>query len=312
MRVANATLGWKTLNQGKINLPFVYGSFSSIASMTEQTRHQQMTPSNEAGGSQDIDADLLELLGSDLSKAEIGGPELQKDLAERWRSVLINGLGLEERKHLLLQAATPGNCLDLNPPKLNDLVKVALNEFQVKRDAKLVSSQSQLGGAIATIGASISALLREPTDGNRTCIKQLSDAGRLLTDLFHTQSICRRDLILTSINKDLKETLEQSSISAWLFGDNLEERIKSSKNLLKSGDDLKPSSSKTSNKAASLNFKRLPKVSSGLPQSRQPRQNPRGSQNNRAFYYRRTQDRAAPQPRRRFSREHMKLNVTRR
>lgn len=49
----------------------------------------------------------------------------------------------------------------------------------------------------------------------------------------------RRELLVINLNKDLKETLKNTSISEWLFGSDLDNTIKSAKDLEKSGEQLK-------------------------------------------------------------------------
>lgn len=72
-------------------------------------------------------------------------------------------------------------------------------------------------------------------------IEALSDAGRLLCDVHHTQSQTRRALVTINLNKEFKDTLEKSSIDTWLFGEDLNNKLVEAKALEKSSKELKKS-----------------------------------------------------------------------
>ncbi|CAH0560635.1 unnamed protein product [Brassicogethes aeneus] len=57
-------------------------------------------------------------------------------------------------------------------------------------------------------------------------VQTMSDVGKLLTDLFYTQSTTRRELVSLGLKKEVKETLIDAEMDGWLFGENLEERIR--------------------------------------------------------------------------------------
>ncbi|CAH2010457.1 unnamed protein product, partial [Acanthoscelides obtectus] len=75
---------------------------------------------------------------------------------------------------------------------------------------------------------------------NLAYVELASDASRLLLDFYHKYSVIRRDLLILNLRKDLKETLTNVSADGWLFGKDLGERIKATKDIEKSGLDLKP------------------------------------------------------------------------
>ncbi|CAH1990315.1 unnamed protein product [Acanthoscelides obtectus] len=69
-------------------------------------------------------------------------------------------------------------------------------------------------------------------EGDRPYIRQLGDAGRLLADLFHQETVSRRELAVLNINKDLRDILLDSPVDDWLFGRDLEDKVKQSKSLV--------------------------------------------------------------------------------
>lgn len=186
-----------------------------------------------------LNSDILSLLGEDPLTPKINVLPLQKDLASRWENLLKNGLSEENRKQLIEKYPSPENCLLLCPPKVNPEVKAAVPSQALRRDDRLVSRQEQIGAALAAIGATISNLLEEGGEDKLKHIEALGDAGRLLADVHYAESNSRRDLISINLNKSLKDTLNNACVDGWLFGSNLEERVKTSKELEKSSALLK-------------------------------------------------------------------------
>lgn len=62
----------------------------------------------------------------------------------------------------------------------------------------------------------------------------------MLADLQHDESEIRRSLILTNINATVKETLKETVVDEWLFGKQLEDKVKAAKTLETSSESLKP------------------------------------------------------------------------
>nr|CAH7749767.1 unnamed protein product [Callosobruchus chinensis] len=267
---------------------------------------RQRGGNNEDGEDQDpLDQNLLELLGPNVSLNEVKGSNIQKDLAVRWEAILRQGVSIEDKNSIINDYPIPENCQALNPPRLNRIVSAAITDSTTRRDIKLSLNQTQIGAAVSAVGIAITALLKDKKEEHKSIIKQLSDAGRLMADLFYNQSQCRRELLLFNLNKDLKETLEKTEPSSWLFGDNLEEEIKTTKTLQRTSEELKQSSSKPKKISRSLNLKSLSRPNSGLTRGRQNQYNPSqrsagynprhyqrqyNNQHNTTFYNRRQQE----------------------
>lgn len=216
---------------------------------------------------------------------------------------------MEEKNTIINDYPIPKNCQALYPPKLNQIVGAAITDSSTRRDIKLSLNQTQIGAAVSAVGMAISSLLKDKKEEHKSIIKQLSDAGRLMADLFHNQSQCRRELLLFNLNKDLKETLEKAEVSSWLFGDNLEEEIRTTKTLQRTSEELKQPNSKAKKVFGPLNSKRLSRPNSGPPRGRQNQYNPPqrsaaynpryhqryNNQHNRHFYNRRQQEKKSRQ-----------------
>lgn len=76
-----------------------------------------------------------------------------------------------------------------------------------------------MAAAITSISKVLNNLIANQDSIYGEQISTLSDAARLLCDVYHENCVTRRSLILPGLNKDMKELMEQTPISEYLFGD---------------------------------------------------------------------------------------------
>nr|CAH7749579.1 unnamed protein product [Callosobruchus chinensis] len=181
--------------------------------------------------SSSLHPEMLSIIGDEGGSSKDYGPPIQQDLATIWTTIATKGLDPEKRLGLLSKYPCPENGLVLRALKLNPVIKEATTEAVKTRDHRLSNLQAQIGSCLAAIGLVITNLLKEEGGGNKQHIEKLSDAGRLLSDLHNLETISRRNLVSMNLNKDLKETLLDSPIDEWLFGESLDERLKTAKSL---------------------------------------------------------------------------------
>ncbi|KAJ8940763.1 hypothetical protein NQ317_011138, partial [Molorchus minor] len=132
------------------------------------------------------------------------------------------------------------NCPRIAPPRIKPRNKSAVSDSTIRRDKRLTEFQDQIGATLSALGKALTVLLGEERKGsNLHLIELISDVGRIMADLHHTQSESRRVLVGQSLNKNFKDTLVDTSLDGWLFGDNLGDRVKTAKALERSGQDLK-------------------------------------------------------------------------
>ncbi|XP_031344366.1 uncharacterized protein LOC116171583 isoform X2 [Photinus pyralis] len=182
---------------------------------------------------------ILTLLGEDDILEKGFSDSIHPDLASRWTRLLKLGLSEDIKTNLIKKYLPPKNCPDLLPPKINPEVKVAVQDGTFRRDIRLSQLQSQLSAAISGVGCVVTNLIKEGSGEHISYIEVLNDVGRLLSDIYHTESISRRDLIALNLNKDLRDTLKNTCITEWLFGSELDSSIKAAKDLEKSANQLK-------------------------------------------------------------------------
>uniref|UniRef100_A0A2A4J6C6 Uncharacterized protein n=1 Tax=Heliothis virescens TaxID=7102 RepID=A0A2A4J6C6_HELVI len=187
---------------------------------------------------QDLDETVLQILGTDPLTTTSFGKDIQKDLAVRYEHIATCGLTKELRKELLESHLPPANCKLIDAPSLNPEIKAAVTDVIVKRDKAMQAKQKQLSSAIACLSEAITILLtKETKDPN--ILKLLVDAGRILCDCQHNDSITRRNFILAVLKKELKDQMQLTKIDSLLFGQELADTLKTAKAINKSGAELK-------------------------------------------------------------------------
>ncbi|XP_036141518.1 uncharacterized protein LOC118645132 [Monomorium pharaonis] len=202
---------------------------------------------------EDLDEDILEAIGSRVAEERVLAPAIPNSIAVRIEGILKKGLPKEEREKLLEAHVPPKNCVLTDPPKLNDEVKVSINETSKKQDDRIVEKQKKITACLALLGSSIRDIIdKNKTEGNPKLsttqielVKKLSEAARLLADLQRDETQTRRSLILAALSSSQKETLESGEADEWLFGQKLGDRLKAAKSIERSGKELKTKSKGT-------------------------------------------------------------------
>ena len=201
--------------------------------------------------------EVLLLLGEDGIPKKQNGENLHEDIARRWESFLRKGISADSFDSISNKYALPSNCTALVPPMLNEEISAAMNEAGNKRDKRLVEKQSKLSTALAALGKLMNNLFKNASDENLQNIEILSDASRLLCGVFHLDSETRRALVIPGLNKEMKEFMEKQPITDFLFGDDLQEKVRACKATKKSAMEIKntfiPNKNKTATSSQSLN-----------------------------------------------------------
>ena len=209
---------------------------------------------DDAGVMEDLEREILELIGKRVADDRILAPAISNSIAVRLEGILKKGLPKDEKEQLIKDHVPPKNCVCFDPPKLNEEIKVSLNETSSKRDGRLVEKQNKITACLALLGSTIVDVINDKklnSDAQKlsttqaSLLRKLSEATRLLADLQRDETLTRRSLIIATINSSLKEALESSKADEWLFGQKLGERLKAAKTIEKSGKDLMEKSRET-------------------------------------------------------------------
>ncbi|XP_047991937.1 uncharacterized protein LOC125230720 [Leguminivora glycinivorella] len=228
----------------------------------EQTTPPQIDTETDlpAQEEQQLDDEILSLLGDAPKSDQQFGPPVHKDIANRWQEILVKGLDKETKEKLLKQYMIPRNCDMLLAPKLNPEAKAALSDGSVKRDFCIMQKQNQVGVALAAL-ASVTEAIISGENNKQKLLKPLSDACRILCDNHHSDTMTRRHFVLASTDASLKETLVEAERDTFLFGENVSEKLKVAKSIQKTGESLKQQQKSVFNKnnfianKGHLNFK---------------------------------------------------------
>ncbi|XP_047994894.1 uncharacterized protein LOC125233079 [Leguminivora glycinivorella] len=205
----------------------------SQASPAIENTEQQIPEPEET-----LDADLMEILGTDPNSVKQYGKDIQKDLSIRLEHCATNGLTKELRKEFKERYLTPDNCKLIDPPEMNAEVKAAVSDVVIKRDKAIENKQKQLTSAISCLSEAITILMQNK-EKNTPLLKLLIDSTRILCDCQHADTITRRNFLLNAMKKEMKDQLQNTKIDKFLFSENLADTLKSAKAITKSGADLK-------------------------------------------------------------------------
>lgn len=204
--------------------------------------------------------EVAQIFGKPLYEERGRGPNLNSELADRLKEILVKGLPAEPLKDLLIKYPLPNNCDRFGAPKLNEIINFVPNTVSL-RDQRIIKRQEKIAVALSAISQIISWMENlKSTPGWKIALETLCDASKLIADLQHEESLIRRNLILSSVDDSMKEMLLTTTIGEFLFGDELEEKIKTAKALQSAAKELRKNTKVTNQQKASKNFKAPPRA----------------------------------------------------
>jgi hypothetical protein len=185
-----------------------------------------------------LDKDIMDILGNDPTTITKFGKDTNAELAIRLEHYCTSGLSKEVRKEFCEKYLIPNNCKLIDAPQLNAEIKAGTSEIVIKRDKYIENRQKQLATTLSCLSEALT-LLFSAQNKDTKLIQLVMDAVRNLCDCQYNDSITRRSLILSSLRKEMKEQLQSTKLSNFLFGDNLVDTIRTAKAINKSGAELK-------------------------------------------------------------------------
>ncbi|XP_057327400.1 uncharacterized protein LOC130668903 [Microplitis mediator] len=208
-----------------------------------------------------LDVEIVEILGEDPLAEDPQVGVLHPEIATRWSNFISDGLKKELKSELLAKYPRASNC-QLEAQTLNPEVAASMQDAALKRDKFACEIQNVIGSAMLALGKGISMMLDEKEDGvdRMQLLQYLSDSGRLLAEAHHREAMTRRSFILPGMKKNIKEVLEKSKPDKFLFGEDLSEKIKSTKSIVKVAAEIKSKqqSKKTPVKTANQGYWKAP------------------------------------------------------
>ncbi|KAJ2939813.1 hypothetical protein O0L34_g18008 [Tuta absoluta] len=199
-----------------------------------------------------LNEEILTLLGDAPKDQSPVGKDIHMDIATRLSDVLENGLKKELKDKISEEYPIPGNCQLFKAPTLNAEIKAAVSDLLQKKDASLAARQGQIGLALTALTSAMDILVTEKSEISQAILRHISNAARLLCDSHYIDTKLRRNFLISSLNNKLKETLKESKRDTYLFGEVLPEKLKATKAITKTSQDLRSFKPKSVVSKASL------------------------------------------------------------
>ncbi|KAJ8930406.1 hypothetical protein NQ314_016801 [Rhamnusium bicolor] len=138
----------------------------------------------------------------------------------------------------------PTNLVELTPPKLNVELGPLLKKQDQNTDSSHVEVQRQVGKGLSALGKGISLLLGDTENVvsmnfKVNLLSSLSDSAQILSNVFHRVSVTRKNLLSPLINKNVKDLVDKTPPTEFLFGSDLVEKIKTVKSVETLSRELK-------------------------------------------------------------------------
>lgn len=201
--------------------------------------------SSESEPLEEMAEDVIDLLDEDPTRKEPAPFQFHEQLASRWNYSIRFGNKKESKAKLLEKYPRVGNCI-LDAWAVNPECEQLMKEPGKKKDRYYTSFQKSTGSALVGVGTAVSMLMAksaEPLD-RRKLFTLLYDAGSILTDLQHTFTLGRREMIYPLYDKKYKEILGKPEASeGLLFGPELGAKLKAAQVAEKMADSVKVASS---------------------------------------------------------------------
>lgn len=183
-----------------------------------------------------IDKDILEMLGEDPQKSKALDIALHESIKLRWNYWIAHGLEKKVKEELTEKYA---RSTEFDAPKLNAEISAILTEAAIKRDKYMLENQKLAGSALTAIGSALTMIMSEEEADKLTFVQRLNEAAKLIIEIHHNQSESRKAFIYPGVKKQFQNMLKETKPDNLLFGNNLADKIKDSKNIEKLSQNVK-------------------------------------------------------------------------
>lgn len=199
---------------------------------------------------------MMKLLG-DTPAPQQKTSLIHEYLSTKWTQWIREGIQSGTKEEIMTKYSGDDNP-NLNPPSLNPEIASSVPETTLKRDRHFLDSQILIATAMKALGTAMTPLLEtEGGDLDRyKLIEHLSNAGKILSELQFNLSVARKSFISPVLNKELATVFKESKIDTLLYGTNLTEKIRESRSIDKTSQEICKKPQKPSNQKNHLNWKR--------------------------------------------------------
>lgn len=211
----------------------------AAATVVQSTRPEPAAPADiNQPSTSALPQEILSILGEAKKLEQPLGESIPTELSERWGKILVDGLAKDQKELLVGKMPVPSNFLLAQAPKLNQEVAAVLHDTAKNRDKRLEVAQNQLGVGIAGLANLTKDLIKGDLI-KLEIITRMSEITQVLLDLHYEGSVNRKKLLLPLLDKKFWSTIQGVKRDHYLFGEKLGESIKNTKEIAKSGQDLK-------------------------------------------------------------------------
>ncbi|KAL7299205.1 hypothetical protein TKK_0007801 [Trichogramma kaykai] len=223
-----------------------YSSESSSSTASETTArkqwHDNRKPLKDSTNTKEVekDQDFLNAIGKRLNQERVFAAPLREEIVSRWKDVIDEGLPDKEKEDIMKKYNLPENCKFSDPPKINTEIKTVVPQTVISRDTRIVVKQHKIVACLSAISKLFGLLTKDGRDlQDLPAIECLSDTLKLLADTLRDESMIRRSLIIANINTSLRDTITNTKCGEFLFGEKLDEIIKTAKAVAATVKDLR-------------------------------------------------------------------------
>ena len=206
-------------------------------------------PPEQMEGERPLSSLVRSALGEDPSVPRAQRIRIHPDIIRHWGHYVTKGNPKEEMEKLREKYQSPE---ELSAPMLNEEVQAKLSERVLRKD-KYKFETSQLASGVVSIAGGLLTNIDEIGENGLNqdeFIEKITDIGRLGAEIMFQLGLSRKIAITPRFPKTIKGILKKTEPSKFLFGKNLDEKIKKVKDadrLFKETTNNKPQGQQSGN-----------------------------------------------------------------
>lgn len=183
---------------------------------------------------------------------------------------MAEGLKKEQKEALLAKYPQPKNFQAAVAPILNKEISATLSELSLNRDKRILARQNITGKLMSCLGKSLTDILKGNINSKKL-VEEINDAAKIAAEMYHMDTNSRKFFALSSSTKAVQDTCKDTIPAKYLFGDNLNDQLKSLQTVKRTANQIKShENKKPSTTTQQLNWR--------SPSQYQPSQRGRGGQ----------------------------------
>lgn len=136
----------------------------------------------------DLDPEILQVLGTDPSKPKNSKIVLQEELQALWSVWLSSQIKREDIEELINEYARESEKFHFEAPKLNPEIAAMSTDALIERDKKFITPQNMTGSTLVSLGSAVSNLIEDDEVDKLELLKKLCDGEKMMTQIQQRQA----------------------------------------------------------------------------------------------------------------------------